>query len=374
MRTILVLLLLAACVAAELLLRAYHARTARQRLPVDLRAETRSLTWDAIKNKYRVVCLGDSITYGEDLRYAETYPAVLADMLGPFAPSGRAPARTGSKHPGLDAVVINSGMRGDTAVEGLARLERDVLWYRPHVVVIAFGLNDGNLGYWPLDPDRERVMLAETSLRARVVSWLNYSHLWRTVSARLGRTAPRRRGRLPWPAWLSKAVRPVGTGAGPNGALGRQVEPSGPGAGNVSAAAGGRGKGPWPRVSSRGFEIALTRMAARVRQAGCPTVLMLTTTPIAGTAQAELDTQRFEAQTQLYAEYNRIITQVAAGSGSRLVDVHALFEQRGPQGLAPLLAEDGVHLTPAGERLLAECVLHALDRWQSAGDVQRKGC
>jgi len=372
MRTVLVFLLLV--LAVELSLRVYHARTARQRLPVELRAETRSLTWDAIKGKYRVVCLGDSITYGEDLHYAETYPAVLADMLGPFAPSGRAPARTGSKRPDQDLVVINSGVRGNTTVEGLARLERDVLWYRPHVVVIAFGLNDGNLGYWPLDPDRERVILAETSLRARVLSWLNYSHLWRTVSARLGRTAPRRPGRLPWPAWLSRAVRPVEMGTGPNGALGRQVEPSGPGAGNVSAAAGGRGSGPWPRVSAHGFEVALTRMATRVQRSGCPTVLMLTTTPVVATAEGELEAQRFERQAELYAEYNRIIVQAAASTGSRLVDVHALFEQRGPQGLAPLLAEDGVHLTPAGERLLAECVLHALDRWQTAGDVQRKGC
>jgi lysophospholipase L1-like esterase len=110
-------------------------------------------------------------------------------------------------------------------------------------------------------------------------------------------------------------------------------------------------------------------MATRVQQGGCPTVLMLTTTPVVATAEAELDAQRFERQAELYAEYNRIIAQAAAGTGSRLVDVHALFEQRGSQGLAPLLAGDGVHLTPAGERLLAEFVSHALDSGQAAGDV-----
>jgi lysophospholipase L1-like esterase len=336
MRAVLVLLLLV--LAAELLLRVYHARTARQRLPVELRAETRALTWDAIRDKYRVVCLGDSITYGEDLHYAETYPAVLADMLQ-------------SKRPDQDLVGINSGLRGNTAVEGLARLERDVLSYRPHVVVIAFGLNDGNLGFWPLDRDREQVMLEETSLRGRVLGWLNYSHLWRTLSARLGRS-PRRDGRrlewgrLPWPAWVRRALE-------------RQAQRPGPGAGS----------GPWPRVSAHGFEVALTRMATRVQQGGCPTVLMLTTTPVVATAEAELDAQRFERQAELYAEYNRIIAQAAAGTGSRLVDVHALFEQRGSQGLAPLLAGDGVHLTPAGERLLAEFVSHALDSGQAAGDV-----
>ncbi|MDF1535486.1 MAG: GDSL-type esterase/lipase family protein [bacterium] len=72
-----------------------------------------------------VVAFGDSIVEGYN--QPEGWPEMLARDLG---------ARFG----GVE--VINAGVAGNTAANGLARLQRDVLDRDPDLVLIAFGLND----------------------------------------------------------------------------------------------------------------------------------------------------------------------------------------------------------------------------------------
>jgi lysophospholipase L1-like esterase len=96
-----------------------------------LRIETRSIRFADIKNNYpRVVCFGDSVTFGWNVRYDFSYPYILGKNLA-------------SKYPGVK--VINCGIGGNTITEALARLKKDVLSYKPHFVIINFGLNDGML-------------------------------------------------------------------------------------------------------------------------------------------------------------------------------------------------------------------------------------
>lgn len=294
----------------ELLLRVYHQQTLRQRLPAELREETRALTWDEIKDKYRIVCLGDSITYGEDLPYAQTYPAVLAYLLR-------------QKYANLDVVVINSGVRGHTSVQGLARLKRDVLWYKPHVVLIAFGLNDGRLGYWPLDPIRERQMRGEPGWKGRVAALLQRSHLWLTLRARTRRLLRR----LGWHEQLPE-VRMEGA--------------------------------PQPRVSRKGFAIAQERLVEGIKKNGCTALFLMTTTPVTETFDAHLGPARHQRQLSIYDEYNHIIRETAAKHGVYLLDLRTIFSNYSAEQSA-LLAEDGVHLTAGGERLVAQSVLQALE-------------
>jgi len=301
-----VLLLL---IAAELVLRAYHQHRMRETLPPELRAETRALTWDDIKDKYRIVCFGDSITFGEDLPYAQTYPAVLANLL-----------KQRSADP--DIVVINSGIRGHTSVQGLARLERDVLWYKPHVVLIAFGINDGKLGHWPLDPIRERAM-CDDSLRARAATLLHHSHLWRTLRARTRRLL-RRLG------WQEPTVRTR---------TGHELQ---------------------PRVSRQGFEIAQRRLVSRIRRSDHATLLLMTTTPVTEAFNDGQGPVQHKRQLAVYGEYNQVVKDVAAQHGACVIDLYGAFTDRPQTDLASLLSADGVHLTPAGEHLIATNVWQAL--------------
>lgn len=305
-----IFLLLLLLLAGELVLRVYHQQTLRQKLPTDLREETRLLTWDKIKDKYRIVCLGDSITYGEDLPYAETYPAVLAQLLQ-------------QKHADWDVVVINSGVRGHTSVQGLARLERDVLWYKPHVVFIAFGLNDGRLGYWPLDPLRERQMRGDGSLSGQMSALLQRSHLWLTLRARTRRLM-RRLG------WQEK-VPEMPTGGEPQ-----------------------------PRVSREGFVMAQERLVEGIKKNGCQSVFLMTATPVTEAFAAQLGLAWEQRQLALYDEYNDVIREIAAKHGVYLLDLHAIFANHEAE-LPLLLAEDGVHLTAEGERLVAQSALQALE-------------
>jgi acyl-CoA thioesterase I len=80
-----------------------------------------------------IVFLGDSITSGHRLSADLAFPHRLGQALG--------------------VPTINAGISGDTTGGGLARLDRDVLAHRPHLVVVELGVNDA-FGRWP----RERTV------------------------------------------------------------------------------------------------------------------------------------------------------------------------------------------------------------------------
>ena len=49
-------------------------------------------------------------------------------------------------YPEVPVNIINAGISGDSAPQGLLRLDRDVLSYNPDLVVVCFGLNDSGKG------------------------------------------------------------------------------------------------------------------------------------------------------------------------------------------------------------------------------------
>jgi lysophospholipase L1-like esterase/pimeloyl-ACP methyl ester carboxylesterase len=91
--------------------------------------KTRQLLTDS-KEPVRIVCIGDSITgvyyHSGGMR---AYPEMLQIALQKL-------------HPKAKVTVRNAGISGDTSKGGLARLERDVLAHKPHLVTIMFGMND----------------------------------------------------------------------------------------------------------------------------------------------------------------------------------------------------------------------------------------
>ena len=76
--------------------------------------------------RYRtVVAFGDSIVEG--YQQPEGWPEILGRNFA-------------GRYPGVH--VINVGVSGDTAGDGLRRIQKDVLAHRPDLVLITFGLND----------------------------------------------------------------------------------------------------------------------------------------------------------------------------------------------------------------------------------------
>ncbi len=78
-----------------------------------------------------IVAFGDSITAGFAVRRG--FPSFWREMLQ-------------NKYPAAGIELVNSGISGDTTLDGLARLDWSVLSYEPDLVTINFGINDCVLG------------------------------------------------------------------------------------------------------------------------------------------------------------------------------------------------------------------------------------
>jgi lysophospholipase L1-like esterase len=82
------------------------------------------------KEPVRIVCMGDSITgvyyHTGGLR---AYPEMVGIALKKL-------------YPRTQVTVRNAGISGDTTHGALARLDRDVLAHKPHLVTVMFGMND----------------------------------------------------------------------------------------------------------------------------------------------------------------------------------------------------------------------------------------
>ena len=268
-----------------------HRRIALRQPESGLMSETLNLRWQEIAHHRRLVVFGDSVAHGED----EGWVSGLA-------------ARLAAERSQEDWHVITAGVAGNTTLQGNSRLVRDVLQHRPHLLLVAFGLNDMHLNRYEDDARRERLFPME--LRAVLFR----SHLYQMLEAR-----SRRRWRALFP---------------PNPTESGTVEEE-------------------PRVSPRVFAAALKRIRQAAENQGAR-VYFLTMTPLDDRFQPNWPESRRRRQFALHSRYNDLIRQAA---GANLVDVAAAFEGR---DLSILLGADGVHPTSEGYRLLEETAAQTL--------------
>ncbi|WP_272700213.1 GDSL-type esterase/lipase family protein [Desulfovibrio sp. Fe33] len=99
---------------------------------------------------FRIACFGDSLTEGYGLAHDEALPAVLERSL---------------RDRGVDARCLNFGVSGDTAEDGLRRLDR-VIEADPDGVILAFGANDCFLDE-PAEDVESRLALLIEAFRKR---------------------------------------------------------------------------------------------------------------------------------------------------------------------------------------------------------------
>ncbi len=146
-------LLLVALVATELSLRGAGAIW---RL---LQGRTGDLSTGA--GAFRIVCIGDSNTYGIGTPRDQTYPAQLERVLN-------------QRSAGRRFEVVNLGVPGTNSGQALHRLRGYIEAYRPDLLVVVIGVND----YWnPAEMD-----LSETaSLGERLHRAASYLRTYRLV-------------------------------------------------------------------------------------------------------------------------------------------------------------------------------------------------
>ena len=86
------------------------------------------------KNAFRIICLGDSLTLGIPFGELDRWPTQLALALE-------------KKWPGKFS-VYNRGSNGATARDALARLDGEIGWLLPALVLVAFGVNEAGMPSW----------------------------------------------------------------------------------------------------------------------------------------------------------------------------------------------------------------------------------
>ncbi|MBC8450497.1 MAG: hypothetical protein H8D78_22415 [Chloroflexi bacterium] len=257
---------------------------------------TASLDWSDVAHDIRLVALGDSIVHGHIVPAPAAWPAGLEKRLR-------------EQNPDVSWTVINSGICGETAVQGLARLQRDALRFRPHVLFVAFGLNDCYLSRSAVDVWRE----AET-FPTQHYGPLGDSRLYRALRRRLLNAED---------PWLTHA------------------------------------DSTWqPQARPQAFAAALERLIHAARRAGVKHITLLTMTPVDEQAHAYWPPEVQALQMATYHHYNDLIREMAAALDAGLIDVEAGFADN---DLEALLDYDGVHLTAAGQNRLAAIVFAALE-------------
>ena len=92
-----------------------------------------------------IAFLGDSVTQG-CFELLESGKAIDTVFDNKSAYSTRVREILHTLFPKAHLNIINCGISGDSAPNGLSRLERDVLPFHPDLVVVSYGLNDANNG------------------------------------------------------------------------------------------------------------------------------------------------------------------------------------------------------------------------------------
>jgi len=107
----------------------------------------------------RIVCFGDSIT---GVYFHTGGQRAWCDMLG---------IALQRIYPRAKIEMFNAGLSGNSTIEGLARMEKDVSVHQPHLVVVMFGMNDCKYGGKPEEfgENLEKIVQRSREIGAEVI-------------------------------------------------------------------------------------------------------------------------------------------------------------------------------------------------------------
>jgi lysophospholipase L1-like esterase len=252
----------------------------------------------------RILCIGDSCTYGSGVRLADSYPQQLEALLAERF------------HDRL-VEVFNAGVPGSSSDQGAVFLEQRAAEIQPDLVLIALGINDAR--HWDLGHHHERGHgLCRTDRDNRQL----LQHPYLALDRKLSRSH------------LYRGLR-------------RLIGPSSLPTGEAAADDAGQ-----VRVPDSQYRDNLLRMAAACRNLGATPVFLLW--PIKGQLFQVIHQEGLQEETH----YQRSLIEVAAKQQVLLVHlIEALRDE-----VEPPLYVDSVHMNAAGCREVALRVALALYR------------
>ncbi|HZL99714.1 MAG TPA: tetratricopeptide repeat protein [Planctomycetota bacterium] len=247
----------------------------------------------------RLLCAGDSSTFGLGVGDDETWPAVTARILG------------GLLEGSARVEAINLGVPGYSTEQTRRQILRDGLALRPDAIVVCpTAQNDSS---WRATGGDAVVLEENSALRARLDQW----HLARMLG--LGSVTE---------SFRADAIRAPGS----------------PGA--------------RPRVTPPEFAANLAAIIQAGREAGVPTLLIVT----------DHDPELAAAVPGL-GESEELVSRVAAEQGARSVDSRPDFAMYAPY---PMFS-DGIHFVPLRQQLIARQVVLGLLAEPSLVDLGPRG-
>lgn len=246
----------------------------------------------------RVLCIGDSTTFGFGVDFADAWPNRLQELLD------------GEESGAFE--VLNAGVPGHTSYQGRQRLEALLEKWHPQLTIITFGNNDG----WRWDglADKDHVAPAHGAALSGVPQWLNHSRAWSALLAWRNGFA-NRRAVANEALWAEEATMNFLTP-------------------NLS----------WtPRVSLGDFADNLRAMIALCRKYDCEVVLVVWP-----------DQRQFLGQPMWRLPYQDSVREVARDTHVVCEDLVAVFEDAGPWGIDRFLRNDVIHIDPKGNCLVSQ--------------------
>ena len=110
---------------------------------------------------FRVICMGDSVTFGYPAEKGNTYPKILEKLLAQHF-SGR------------KVEVLNLGVPGYTSYQGLELFRREAIKFAPDLIIVYYGVNDRSSAQ---RPDKEQIKLP--NLAVATENYLNRFQFYR---------------------------------------------------------------------------------------------------------------------------------------------------------------------------------------------------
>ncbi len=139
----------------------------------------RDYNHDYESNKYRILFLGDSMTFGYGVEAEETYPKVLEKILN-------------EKNNSYE--TINAGITAYNTAQELTYLETEGLKYKPNLVILGFMLNDVSGNYFEgesFEVENNKLVkkypVYNFSFLSKIKNYLStHSHFARVIRKNLG--------------------------------------------------------------------------------------------------------------------------------------------------------------------------------------------
>ncbi len=119
----------------------------------------REYSYEKSEGTFRILVLGDSVTFGFGVEMERTYPKLLEKWLNE---SGK-----------RNYEVINAGVGNYNTLQELSAYELDLFRYRPDMIVLGFYLNDAE----------KTQKYVENFLSKRSISYAFIVSAWRKIAA-----------------------------------------------------------------------------------------------------------------------------------------------------------------------------------------------